>query len=154
VEITMGEQVAGTGGTVHIGSAAGTGSEGATGSAGGMGGTGSAGGAGSTDDTGGIVTVRVGRVGESCVCESRVEQPGLDVVTRSVDIAPVAEDRLLAEELDQLGPDRVFEESLLLAAALLRLPGGELVASAGPGPSELAEAPYGSPAASAGITGQ
>lgn len=73
--------------------------------------------------------VSIRRMGESCMCESRVERPGLEVATRTVDVTPVPEDRLLAEELDQLGPDRVFEETLRLAATLLRLPGGDLLVS-------------------------
>jgi glucose-6-phosphate dehydrogenase assembly protein OpcA len=84
--------------------------------------------AGSPSETG---SVSIRRMGESCMCEARVERPGLEVAARTVDITPVPEDRLLAEELDQLGPDRVFEETLLLAATLLRLPGGDhLVSSA------------------------
>jgi hypothetical protein len=42
-------------------------------------------------------------------------------------MSPTAEDRLLAEELDQLGPDRVYEEALGFAVGLLELAGGERV---------------------------
>lgn len=73
------------------------------------------------------VTVSVGRLGGTCMCEARVTGGG-DEVTRTVDASPVPEDRLLAEELDYLGPDKVYEEALGLAAALAALPGGEHLA--------------------------
>lgn len=69
------------------------------------------------------VSLFVGRLGESCMCEARVEGGG-EEVTRTLDASPVPEDRLLAEELDYLGADRVYEESLVFAAALAALPGG------------------------------
>jgi glucose-6-phosphate dehydrogenase assembly protein OpcA len=75
--------------------------------------------------------IRVGRMGESCVCESRVEEEGAATTTRTVDMAPVPEDRLLAEELDQLGPDRVYEEALAFAVSLLELKGGDRVGGIG-----------------------
>jgi glucose-6-phosphate dehydrogenase assembly protein OpcA len=74
------------------------------------------------------VTVFVGRMGESCMCEARVVGGG-EVATRTVDASPVPEDRLLAEELDYLGPDRIYEEALAFAAALAALPGGERLAA-------------------------
>jgi glucose-6-phosphate dehydrogenase assembly protein OpcA len=77
-----------------------------------------------TGDAGETSLIRVGRMGESCVCESRVEEQGITTTTRKVDIAPTPEDRLLAEELDQLGPDSVFEEALEFAVTLLGLEGG------------------------------
>lgn len=90
------------------------------------GGGGDSGGDGGGDGSeGDEPTVSIRRVDGSCMCESRLKQPGVEVATRTVDVDPVPEDRLLAEELDQLGPDRVFEESLQLTAALLRLPGGD-----------------------------
>ncbi|MHB1343050.1 MAG: glucose-6-phosphate dehydrogenase assembly protein OpcA [Thermoleophilia bacterium] len=69
------------------------------------------------------VTVFAGRLGDTCMCEVRVAGGG-EGVTRTVDASPLPEDRLLAEELDYLGPDRVYEEALVFAAALAALPGG------------------------------
>lgn len=74
------------------------------------------------------VTVFVGRMGESCVCETRVAGGG-EAVARMVDASPLPEDRLLAEELDYLGPDRIYEEALMFAAALAALPGGDHLAA-------------------------
>lgn len=71
--------------------------------------------------------VRIGRLGETCVCESRVAHGGAETISRKVDMSPIAEDRLLSEELDHLGPDRVYEEALGFAVGLLESAGGERV---------------------------
>ncbi len=80
--------------------------------------------AGASGEDGSFV-LSIGRVGTSCICETRVRGPADGPISHTADASPVPEDRLLADELDYLGPDRVFEESLLLAAALAALPGSD-----------------------------
>jgi len=81
---------------------------------------------GALGDDGSFV-LSIGRVGTSCICETRVKGPADGQITHTADASAVPEDRLLADELDYLGPDHVFEDSLLIAAALAALPGSSAI---------------------------
>lgn len=62
---------------------------------------------------------------DGCVSSACVMEGGEDVLIRTFDITPLPEDLLLAEELDYLGADPQFEESLLAAASLAALRGSD-----------------------------
>lgn len=62
---------------------------------------------------------------DGCVSSACVMEEGKEVLIRTFDITPLPEDLLLAEELDYLGADPQFEESLLAAASLAALRGSD-----------------------------
>lgn len=72
-----------------------------------------------------ITTLSVVQAEDGCVSSACVMQEGEDVLIRTFDITPLPEDLLLAEELDYLGADPQFEESLLAAASLAALRGSD-----------------------------
>ena len=72
----------------------------------------------------GPVVVSVARMDEACVCAARVKRGAADdELVRTVDVSPRPEDRLLSDELDLLGADPVYEDALMMAAALVSLRG-------------------------------
>ncbi len=62
-----------------------------------------------------------------CVGSGRVRQGDAETLLRTYDLTTLPEDRLLADEIDFLSPDAVYEEALLTAANLATLPGAGLL---------------------------
>lgn len=78
------------------------------------------------------------RTPETCVCVANVHDKGSEALVRTFDISVAPESRLLSEELEVFERDEVYEEAVIMAAALGALPGARCLAGCG-SPGEARE---------------